>query len=75
MHGRIVCSCGRVLMQCRCLDNGTVLETRPHPACTERDAWRKKLSDPPPKIGLLPHDPVVPPQHTPVRVPDYVPPA
>jgi hypothetical protein len=32
-HGKVLCSCGNVIKQCRCPNNDAVIETRPHPAC------------------------------------------
>jgi hypothetical protein len=32
-HGKVMCSCGRIIEQCRCPQNHEVTETRPHPAC------------------------------------------
>ncbi len=55
-HGKIMCSCGRVIAQCRCIDHGNrIIETRPHPAC-----GLPPLKPPAPPLSALSVDAVRP---------------
>jgi len=45
-HGRTLCSCGRVIKQCRCIEGHRNVTTIPHPACLKQGQdWKPEVTD------------------------------